>query len=193
MSSFPCRISLSFLPSYFKVVLDPASLSFSQSTLEKFSSPLLRQLLWQTFYNMTRDAKLKRCDSVSASPASGGEERRRERQRERERERDGDVHARKIESKERYRFLCCLFVSLLWAGRKSGWRDREDHRGEREKEGNREREREREKANAHLLSHSRVSSPTQHGLPASGAREDRVREGREAHSDHSRPRRRRPR
>ena len=116
MSSFPCRISLSFLPSYFKVVLDPASLSFSQSTLEKFSSPLLRQLLWQTFYNMTRDAKLKRCDSVSASPASGGEERRRERQRERERERRRRTREEDREQGEIS--IPVLFVCVAFMGRK---------------------------------------------------------------------------
>lgn len=47
---------------YFKIVLDPASLAFAQSRLETFKEALLRQLLWQTFYNMTRDAAMKSTD-----------------------------------------------------------------------------------------------------------------------------------
>jgi aminopeptidase N len=47
---------------YFKILLDPSSLAFAQKALETFKDALLRQLLWQTFYNMTRDAAMKSTD-----------------------------------------------------------------------------------------------------------------------------------
>src|SRR5690606_3884338 len=43
---------------FIKVILDSLSLNYSLKYLDKFESPLLRQLLWQTFYDMTRDAKI---------------------------------------------------------------------------------------------------------------------------------------
>jgi aminopeptidase N len=44
---------------YAKVSLDEQSEKFGLENLEKFDDPLLRQLLWSDFYNMTRDAKMK--------------------------------------------------------------------------------------------------------------------------------------
>jgi aminopeptidase N len=40
------------------VVLDGASQAYGLAHLDKFDDALLRQLLWQTFYNMTRDAAM---------------------------------------------------------------------------------------------------------------------------------------
>jgi len=44
---------------YAKILLDENSMKNLGNCLEKFQSPLLRQLLWGTLYHMVRDAKLK--------------------------------------------------------------------------------------------------------------------------------------
>ncbi len=50
---------------YAKVALDPASLRCVQEHLEKIEDPLLRQLLWQSLWNMTRDAELCSTDYLA--------------------------------------------------------------------------------------------------------------------------------
>eukprot|EP00455_Lapot_gusevi_P026977 TRINITY_DN2849_c0_g1_i1.p1 TRINITY_DN2849_c0_g1~~TRINITY_DN2849_c0_g1_i1.p1 ORF type:complete len:872 (+),score=303.42 TRINITY_DN2849_c0_g1_i1:77-2692(+) len=47
---------------FIKCLLDPLSEEFARQHVEKFEDPLLRQLIWQTTYNMVRDAKMKSTD-----------------------------------------------------------------------------------------------------------------------------------
>ena len=45
-----------------KIALDGRSLDFVRSNLERIEDPLLRQLIWQTLWNMVRDQQLKSTD-----------------------------------------------------------------------------------------------------------------------------------
>ena len=50
---------------YTKVALDAESLAFVRENLERIDDPLLRQLLWQSLWNMVRDQQLKSTDYLA--------------------------------------------------------------------------------------------------------------------------------
>ncbi|MBX3031657.1 MAG: aminopeptidase N [Chloroflexi bacterium] len=44
---------------YAKVILDPVSLAFARARLDEVEDPFLRQLVWSSLWDMTRDARLR--------------------------------------------------------------------------------------------------------------------------------------
>jgi aminopeptidase N len=44
---------------YAKIALDPESVTFAHERLQEIDDPMLRQMLWSSLWNMTRDAQLK--------------------------------------------------------------------------------------------------------------------------------------
>jgi aminopeptidase N len=50
---------------FVKVALDPASLAWVRENLDRIDDPLLRQLIWQTLWNMVRDQQLKSTDYLA--------------------------------------------------------------------------------------------------------------------------------